>query len=282
MSKRLAITAVLPHRALVSVPRLPALLLALCGGFGIAQAATLSGFESGLAGWVHSGDVSIHSAAIGLVPTEGQQLAFLSNMDFRHNPYSGKPANYATRGLLGMPDDTNDFLALMPPVALGINPLAFGSAATLRFIAPGMGQLAFDWAKLGADTDFAFLSLWSDDGAYRFNDWIYAGPLPTALGGVRLCQRIFENSTPPEDCDRDFYGYNTVTGWHTETLPVPRAGAYTIGFATGSILDDGTPTILALDDVRFQALPAPATLGLSLIALTLLGLVRRRGAVPGR
>jgi hypothetical protein len=244
---------------------------------GAAQAGLVSGFESGLSGWMHMGDVSVQSAEIGLAPTQGSNLAFISTMDGRHNPYSGTAASAATLEFMGLPTSVDDFLAAMPPIpVLFYNP--FGSAAKLSFFASGAGRLSFDFNKIGSDDDYAFLSLRSGDDAFMLNEWLYHGELPMGPTGVRLCERIFAISPPPFPgyCDLESGGgYNTQTGWRTRSLFVPRAGWYTIGFATGSAVDSGTPTVLALDNLNFTA-PAPATALLAITALAAVALSRRR------
>src|SRR5262245_51931866 len=50
------------------------------------KSALVSGFEAGLVGWDYMGDVSIQTSAIGISPTQGQSMVFISTMCDRDNP----------------------------------------------------------------------------------------------------------------------------------------------------------------------------------------------------
>jgi hypothetical protein len=133
--------------------------------------------------------------------------------------------------------------------------------------------LSFDWNKIGADTDFAYLSLWSDDESYRFNDWVYEGPEAVGASDIEFCARVYQSD--PSIC-AFFNLYDYETGWQSRSLYVGQAGWYTIGFGTGSAVDESAPTILALDNLRFDV-PTPGSPVLVATALALLGLGTRRG-----
>lgn len=147
----------------------------------------------------------------------------------------------------------------------------------IRFYAPQAGLLSFDWNRLGADSDSAYLSLWSDDpqASDRINDWIYAaGTFEGSFtqGGVDLCSRYYDVAPNP-NCAY----LNTQTGWSTKTVNVSQAGWYWIGFGVGEVAEGTTPTVLALDNLKFQV-PEPSTLALLGIGIAAIGCGRRKRA----
>ena len=177
-----------------------ALLLLDLHAVAHAQSELLSGFESGLAGWNTLGDVSVQTAAVGLTPTQGTALAFVTTLGSREIPYSGTPSpdDSVTREFLGLPGGIPQFMAAMPavnPIGPGgaiLEPpiVGEGGAMTYRFYAAQAGALSFDWDRIGKDNDSAFLSLWSDDDSIRTNAWIYYANSFTGTfeaSGVDLC-----------------------------------------------------------------------------------------------
>ena len=146
-----------------------ALLLLDLHALAHSQSVLLSGFESGLAGWNTLGDVSVQSAAIGLAPTQGSGLAFVTTLGANEIPYSATPSpnDSVTRQFLGLPGDIAQFMAQMPAVnpvgpggAITDAPVVGeGGAMTYRFFAAQAGTLSFDWDRIGRDGDSAFLSL---------------------------------------------------------------------------------------------------------------------------
>jgi hypothetical protein len=274
-----------------------------------SNAGLISGFESGLSGWDYIGDVSVQSSAIGLVPTQEQKLAFISTMCDRNSPpvvgrcntttnehpYSGvssSPSDVA-RQFLGLPQAPADFMAAMPyvdPAAPGggfYTPAIVGESGAMktRFYAPKAGTLSFDWNRIGTDSDSAYFSLWSDDPAsdFRLNDWIY---YPSTFrgtfspSGVDLCSRYYDIAPSPSACGAAGPAFfNAETGWSTKAVSVPNAGWYWLGFGLGEIAEGTAPTVLALDNVRFQV-PEPATLLLVAAAIVGIASTRRRSPAP--
>ncbi|WP_140634418.1 hypothetical protein [Methylibium rhizosphaerae] len=265
------------------------------------QARVLSGFEQGLGDWGYMGDVSIQTSTIGLDPTQGPNMAFISTMCDRLNPplegapagrswpcdtttnehpYSGvsSPDVSFSREFLGLPTDRRSFLESMPPIpywtAAGV-----GESGAIRtsFYAPQAGELTFDWDKIGVD-DTAYFSLWSDDGTYRQNDWFYyyesfSGSFMTS--GVDLCSRYYTEGLEGGYCG----GMNLETGWHSRSISVPGPGLYWIGFALSERLEGTVPSVLALDNVRFSvAAPVPeaATYSMWGLGLVMAIVVRHR------
>ena len=265
-----------------------ALLLLELHAVAPAQTVLLSGFESGLAGWNTLGDVSVQSAAVGLTPTQGAGLAFVTTLGASEIPYSAtlSPNDSVTRAFLGLPTGISQFMAAMPPVnpvgpgGVILEPpiVGEGGAMTFRFYAAQAGAVSFDWDRIGTDSDSAFLSLWSDDDSIRVNDWIYyAGSFTGTFmpSGVDLCphQTTWNCSDPAA-----IAFYDSETGWLEQSVNVPQAGWYTIGFGVGEIAEGTAPTVLALDNLEFSpsAVPEPATWTLMALAAGVLALASRR------
>ena len=253
-----------------------------------AQSVLLSGFESGLAGWNTLGDVSVQTAAVGLTPTQGAGLAFVTTLGSHEIPYSGTPSpnDSVTREFLGLPGGIPQFMAAMPavnPIGPGgaiLEPpiVGEGGAMTYRFHAAQAGALSFDWDRIGKDGDSAFLSLWSDDDSIRTNDWIYYANSFTGTfepSGVDLCPH--QTDTSCSDPSQIAF-YNVETGWSEMSVAVPQAGWYTIGFGVGEIAEGTAPTVLALDNLEFSpsAVPEPETWTLMALAAAVTALASRR------
>ena len=251
----------------------------------------LSGFEAGLSGWNTLGDVSVQTAAVGLTPTQGSGMAFVTTLGSSEIPYSGTPSpnDTLTREFLGLPGGIPQFMAQMPPVD-PVTPgggileppiVGEGGAMTFRFHAAQAGVLSFDWDRIGRDNDSAFLSLWSDDNSIRTNDWIYyanayAGGFHSS--GVDLCSRQTVTT-----CPNPAGLYGVETGWLSKSVNILQPGWYTIGFGVGEIAEGTVPTVLALDNLTFSpaAVPEPPPWAL-LAAAALVGALcaRARRARP--
>jgi len=258
-----------------------------------ATPVLLSGFEAGLSGWNTLGDVSVQTAAVGLTPTQGSGMAFVTTLGGDEIPYSATPSpnDTLTREFLGLPGGIPLFMAQMPavdPVTPGggiLEPpiVGEGGAMTFRFHAAQAGVLSFDWDRIGRDGDSAFLSLWSDDNSIRTNDWIYyansytGGFHPT---GVDLCSH--QTRTSCADPAQAFF-YGVETGWLTKSVNILQPGWYTIGFGVGEVAEGTVPTVLALDNLAFSpsAVPEPPPWAL-LTAAALVGALaaRSRRAQP--
>ena len=261
----------------------------------LSHASPISGFEVGLSGWDYMGDVSTQSSAIGLTPTQGNSMAFISTMCDRNNPpmhgrcntttnehpYSGvssSPSSYA-REFLGLPSSGIDFVNAMPSVntttpgggTLEIGTVGESGAMKLRFYAQQAGVISFDWNRIGRDGDTAYFSLWSDDplNTARMNDWIYyANTFEGTFrsSGVDLCSRYYNDGSEPPCRDSAYDFYNYETGWSTKSAYISQAGWYWIGFGLGEVAEGTAPTVLALDNLRFE-LSEPGTVLLLITAL---------------
>lgn len=261
-----------------------------------SHAGLLSGFEQGLVGWEHIGDVSVQSSDIGLSPTQAQHMVFVSTMcdgnsppvqgggceiTTNEHPYSGisSPSSAFARAFLGLPD-LNDlplgFDDVMPYPSESVR--GESGAIKMRFFAPQAGVVSFDWNKIGWDPDSAYVSLWSDDPSkpFRINDWIFEySTFSGTFGpsGVDLCSRYYDDPAPPS-CPAP--SLNVETGWATKPLVVPESGWYWIGFALGEVAEGTVPSVLALDNVRYQVVPEPASVALLGLGLAGLAIARRR------
>ncbi len=249
-----------------------------------AAPVLIDGFESGFTGWQTIGDASIQTAAVGTAPTQGGQLAFISTisdydrgMDPIATTFSGTSSPEAQKAF--------EFLGLttwphlnMPPAQTSAAIFGDGSAVKTRFYVSGAGTILFDWNRIGRDADSAYFSFWSAEpgNALKVSDWLVGGAdsVSTNLtffnSGVDLCARS---------------GYcragnmNVETGWMTRGIEVANAGWYWIGFGTGEVAEQTVPTVLALDNVRFEAarsLPEPSSLALACGALLISGVRTRR------
>jgi hypothetical protein len=266
-----------------------------------AQARLVSGFEAGFTGWEVIGDVSVQTAAIGLAPTQGSQLALITTINDcaqapvpcgggfpREISISGQnsPPSYVARAFLGLPLNEFELTAILPPVG-SVFPVAGDSGAIkYRFYAEQAGQLLLDWDRIGRDGDGAYFTLWEDGAGatFRYADWLYnAGSFlgPFVHGDVQLCaQQILSTPSPRNACSPPELAalYNDETGWQTKSVVVPRAGWYYIGIGLGEIGESTVPTALAVDNFRFEAaaVPEPSSLGLCVAALMGAGAVLRR------
>ncbi len=273
-----------------------ALLLLDMHAVAHSEPVLLSGFESGLAGWTTLGDVSSQTAAVGLTPTQGSGLAFVTTLGGDEIPYSGtrSPNDQATRQFLGLPAFIPDFMAQMPPV----NPVTpgggileppivgEGGAMTYHFYAGEAGVLSFDWDRIGKDSDSAFMTLFSDDGSIRTNDWIYYANSYTGTfkpSGVDLCPHQTHSSCS-DPAQLAFY--DSETGWFEKSVDILEPGWYTIGFGVGEIAEGTAPTVLALDNLTFSpsAVPEPAAstlMALAAAAAAAMRAARSRRRTPG-
>lgn len=249
-----------------------------------SQAALVSGFEAGLYGWTTLGDVSIQNSNIGLEPTQGRNMAFVTTMcdrdkppiggcdtSINEHPYSdisSPPAQYA-RAFLGLPTNDSDFLNVMPAQSSATGLLrGEGGAIKTEFFASQPGLLTFDWNRIGSDADAAYYTVWSDNSvnSFRQNDWILTfdnqNQFPLTPSDVQLCARYYDTD-PSQTCDnpagRDFY--NVETGWISQSIQIPKAGSYWFGLGLAEVAEGSSPTILALDNVRYTV-PEPDTLSL--------------------
>lgn len=266
-----------------------AFLLLDVPALGFPASVLLSGFEPGLAGWSTIGDVSSQGAAVGLAPTQGAGMAFVTTLGPLELPYSGTPSpnDGVTREFLGMPSGIPQFMAVMPPVSLVlpgggiIDPPIVGEGGAMKyhFYAPVPGVVSLDWDRIGRDGDSAFMSVWSDDNSIRINDWIY---FPTSFKGtfkpssVDLCAHLEFPGDCLDPAKASFY--NVATGWMEKSVRVLQPGWYTIGFGVGEVAEGTTPTVLALDNLLFTPLPEPGTAPQMAAAAIVLALAARRRA----
>jgi hypothetical protein len=282
----------------ITIKSAAALALLACS---LAQARVVSGFEAGFTGWEVIGDVSVQTAAIGLAPTQGGQLAIITTISdcttyatpctpndplYREIPISGRnsPNSVVSREFLGLPGSVIDLESVLPPVPGGYPVFGEGGAIKYRFFAEQAGTLVFDWDRIGRDGDGAYFTLWEDSaaGAYKQTDWLFTLGTYTGTfkrGDVQLCAQQIIRPSLVNACDPQSAGfYNDETGWQTKSVVVPKAGWYYIGIGMSEIIESTAPTALAVDNFRFEpnAVPEPGSLGLCVAALIGAGAVLRR------
>jgi hypothetical protein len=252
----------------------------------VAHAGLISGFENGLEGWDYIGDVSVQNSTIGLAPTQGHNLAFLTTIGGATDlaPYSGtnSPSSGVAREFLGIqtiPCGVGDICMVGFPADTsmpggGTQSYAYaGESAAIKtqFSVKKAGYVSFDWDRIGHDGDNAYFTIWNDDLGSRINGWLYDwhtytdGFVPVDVG---LCSRT---TSIAGGCDF----YNTHTDWHTMSVWIDTPGTYTIGFGMNEILEGTAPTVLAIDNLRFNV-PEPSSAALMGLAVAGLAFVRRR------
>ena len=244
-----------------------------------ARADVVAGFESGLTGWTFANDVSIQTAAVGLNPTEGSSMMFLTTItpngrgpDPYYTPYRTYAEFESGRTLLGLPISDLDFYSAMnTPFGAARD---FGGVAKFRFESTQAGTLTFDWNKIGLDSDVAFLSLWSETGSYRSNAWIYGGLAPQPSNhpsAINLCGQIFRDPIAHfHECKLlPSNSYNVESGWHTQTVALPAAGVYWLGIMNSTYLDSLGPSVIAIDNIQL-AVPEPGTYTMVLLGTLLI------------
>jgi len=250
-----------------------------------AQAGLISGFENGLQGWDHLGDVSVQNAASGLAPTQGLHSVFLSTLGANERPFSGvaSPLADRARDFLGIETDYRygDPYMVGFPDAMSASYAMYGESAAIKtqFVVNGPGFLSFDWNRLGTDGDNAYFTIWNDDLGSRINGWVlnprtYTGGY--VFNDVGLCgraQRPHVDGCAP---------YDRQTGWQTISVWIDQPGTYHLGFGMNEAAEWTVPTVLALDNIRFDV-PEPsstALLALGCLPLLMGCLARRRRARP--
>lgn len=266
----------------------------------IAQAGMISGFESGLDGWNHIGDVSVQNSTVGLSATQGHNFVFLTTLSMRGNTtgpeptYSGvdSPSSGVARNFLGvqtalLPGGFGDeYMVGFPMAPLnwyhgkpilspGYIPYAMsGESAAIKttFTVNRAGYVSFDWDRIGSDGDNAYFTIWSDGHDSRINGWLYEPHIYTGdftPVDVGLCSRT---TSLAGGCG----GYNTHTGWQETKVWIGTPGTYSIGFAMNEIAEGTVPTILAIDNLRFNVVPEPSSAALTGLAIACLAVARRR------
>jgi len=200
------------------------------------------------------------------------------NTSIREHPYSGvsSPDSGFARAFLGLPLDPDSFLNVMPPLDLDGRFLSGESGAMKTlFYTPQAGVLSLDWNKIGGDADFTYFSIWSDDpkNTNRINGWL--GSSAGLPSGVNLCSRYYDID-PSENCSSPHVDlFNVESGWGTRSVAITAPGRYWIGFAFVETAEGSWPTVLALDNLRFQV-PEPNSLSLLFLGSISLGILSRR------
>jgi hypothetical protein len=246
-----------------------------------AHAGLISGFENGLQGWDQLGDVSVQDAASGLAPTQGAHSVFLSTLGANERPFSGvaSPTADKARAFLGITTERgygDPYMAGFAD-AMSASYAMYGESAAIKtqFAVNGPGFLSFDWNRLGTDGDNAYFTIWNDELGSRINGWVLNPRTYTGgyfFNDVGLCERA---QRPHVD---GCAPYDRQTGWNTISVWIDQPGTYYLGFGMNEAAEWTVPTVLALDNIRFEV-PEPsstALLALGFLPLAVGRLARRR------
>jgi hypothetical protein len=222
-----------------------------------AQQIPNGGFETGLTGWLATGDVSTQGSA----PHGLQQLwlttAHASEAD--DFPLSGGALNRSgtSAAAVGTATGLETALglaigALDPDSANGIQ--AYEGSVVTRFVTANAGDvLSFSWNFGTTDTlnDYAFL--------------VIDGQVTT------LAQ--FDQATQATT----FLGNSFETGVANYSIAFLSSGTHRIGFGVVDVGDFSATSTLAIDNVQITSVPEPGTLALMLAGSATLWARRRRG-----
>lgn len=272
-----------------------------------AQAVVVNGgFETGiLAGWQTIGDVSLQTAGIGVAPTEGTTMAFLTTLCDREKPggsvcsttareltYSPNNAvpslSFSGDNVNGVPTLLGGFFGFSRAEVLGLLsppeivqrtfPAGEGSAIKQGLTGQAGDQLAFDFYYVTTDPfDEAFVVLVSDTGSTSvtfLNPFSGPNHLPFSGGSTSpidlYCHRVLPGGNPCQAGDN-----NRATGWQHLSIGLPNTGTFTVGFGLWEVAEGTQPTAILIDNVTLTAIPEPST-AILLGGGLLLGWLRRR------
>jgi hypothetical protein len=225
-------------------------VLALLVASSPAAAAPIlnGGFESGFASWTTTGITSIETAAFGVAPTGGVQMARMSSGD---GAEIGAVDDATLEAFLGLAAGTIDALVTTNDM-IGARE---GSAIKQTFFASAGSVLSFDWNFLTNE-----LLPISDT-----NDTAFWTIIP---GGANFLADTFSTFVPAATV------LDAQTGFQTVNFVVPATGFYTLGFAVVDVSDLALGSVLLVDNV--QVVPEPALMALFGIGLVALAYRRRR------
>jgi len=243
----------------------------LISALALPAAAVTIQFESGdLTGWEGIGDVSVQTAALGVVPTSGHYAAVLTTLG---SP--SKPISYSGAAGVASPLSIAEWLGADPfgyawqggNVQVGENGVA--SALRTSFSVRTGDVVTFDWDFVGDLIDGAYTLLFKAGDDFWNGDY-------TRLGGGGVLTAMDLGVVDPYFCGSA--GYNLPcryeTGWRNSSFVAPATGDYTIVFGIFDRMDPMGASALWVDRVRVLRVPEPSTLLLT--GAGLLGFVATR------
>jgi hypothetical protein len=229
-----------------------------------AQAAVVNGgFETGtFAGWSVVGDTSVQTASVGISPTGGCCMAFLTTL-INGVPFSTHFASsFVLQTFLGY-----SFLELQnfPFAYPGRNePYVEGQSAIKQTVQGHAGELlSFDAYWVTTDgADNAVLSIVPSISGPKV--LVFLSPpnsprAPTTTSPAPLCQH--DGGFRPT-CS----GINQTTGWQHYDVLLSSTDTFTIGFAVYNGVDSLAPSALFVDSVQLRV-PQASTATLLLVGL---------------
>jgi hypothetical protein len=229
------------------------------------------GFDTGtFAGWDVIGDTSVQTASVGISPTHGCYMAFLTTL-INGVPFSTHFASFfVLQTFLGY-----SFAELQKiPVAYPghYEPYSEGQSAIKQTVQGHAGELlSFDayWVTNdGIGADGGVLSIAPSTSGPKVLVFL-SPPLFSGLSTVSpvpLCQHSGEFARCPSFANR-------TTGWQHYDVLLSSTDTLTIGFAVWNTVDSLAPSALFVDNVELRV-PQPSTAALVLVGL--LGLLFSR------
>ena len=239
-------------------------------------------FETGFDGWSTIGDTSIQGTGIGIAPTNGHAMAFLTTLcDATRGPGCStigiRELPYSERNAVGFGAATQ-FLGFAYDEVIRQGRAGFegeGSAIRREIVARAGDTLSFDAYYVTTETlDNAFFTLVPADGGAKTLLFLNRQARLDLVSPVALCERqILPLGNDP--CGTAGPGANRTDGWQHVSVVLPTSGVFTFGFGLSEIADGTVPSALFIDNVELSSVPGPPALALASFGALLLWIRRR-------